>query len=246
MLDNSLSLYLAIRKDLSYAIKTGVYTYHQLLPTETQLMEKYSVSRTTIRQAISQLVNDGLVTKVQGRGTYVIYRKENELLHRSSSIFPFSEEMKIKGNTCSTKLLSFEIVSATKSISQALGIENKAKIYSFERLRLGNNFPLCLEHSYMPVEPYPDLTIKHLEDSKYRYIEKEKKKKITYSHQNVSAILSTEKIEKNLKLEKHSPILKIQHTTYLDTGDILDLTTIYFSSEYYEAHFIKLRQTNGL
>lgn len=241
MLDNNLSLYLAITKDLIKAIHNGVYEYQQLLPTESQLMEQYSVSRTTIRQAVGCLVNEGLVTKVQGSGTYVIYRKENDSLKRSTSIFPFSEEMKMKGKCCSTKLLSFEIVVANKLLADTLKIEKNAKVYSFERLRMGNDFPLCLEHTYMPVAPYPDLTISHLEGSKYNYIEEEKKKKIAYSHQNVSAIMSTEKIEKLLKLKKHSPILKIQNITYLESGDILDFTTIYFSSDYYEAHFIKFR-----
>ncbi|HHV12231.1 MAG TPA: GntR family transcriptional regulator [Clostridiales bacterium] len=242
MLDNSLSLYLAIARDLTETIKNGTYLYQQLLPTETKLMKKYSVSRTTIRQAVNLLVSEGLLSKVQGSGTYVIYRKENDLIKRSSAIFPFSEEMRTKGKTCRTKLLSFEIIPATKSVSETLGIEINDQVYSFERLRFGNDLPLCVEHSYMPVAPYPDLTIHHLEGSKYDYIENIKKMKIAYSHQKVSAIMSTERIEKLLNLKKHSPILKIMHTTYLENGDILDFTTIYFSSDYYEAHFIKLRQ----
>lgn len=242
MLDNSLSLHLAIKKDLKNAIQTGVYSYNQLLPTENQLMNKYSVSRTTVREAINLLTNEGLVKKVQGSGTYVTYRPESDLFKRSVSIFPFSEEMKMKGMSCKTKLISFEIIHANKTVAKALDIDEKAKIYSFERLRIGNDFPLCLEHSYMPVAPYPDLTIRHLEESKYRYIEEEKKKKIAYSHQNVAAIISTEKLERLLNLKKHSPILRIQHTTYLEDREILDLTTIYFSSDHYEAHFIKLRQ----
>lgn len=242
MLDNNLSLYLAIAKDLREAILSNVYSYKELLPTEAKLMKKYSVSRTTIRQAINQLVNEGIVKKVQGSGTYVSYRKDNELFKRSANIFPFSEEMKMKGKIYSTKLISFEIVIPDKNITDTLGIKENSKVYSFERLRFGDGFPLCLEHSYMPVEPFLDLTIQHLESSKYHYIEKIKKLKIMYSHQSVYAILSNERLENLLRLKRHSPILKIRHKTYLDTGDVLDLTTIYFSSDYYEANFTKFRR----
>jgi DNA-binding GntR family transcriptional regulator len=242
MLDKNLPLNLAIAKELSNLILTGNFSYKESLPTEVQLMKKYKVSRTTIRLAINHLVNEGMVNKVQGSGTYVAYRKEDDLIKRSTSIFPFSVEMKLKGKSISTKIISFEIISPDKSITNALGIEQGDTVYSFERLRFGDDFPLCLEHSYMPVKPFVDLTQQHLLDSKYYYVEEIKKLKIAYSLQNVTAIISNARLEKLLQLKKYSPLLKIQHTTFLQNGEILDLTTIYFCSDYYDANFIKTRQ----
>ena len=243
MLDNTLSLYAAIAEELSKKILEGFYLQGQKLPTEPKLMQHYNVSRTTIRQAILQLERTGFVKRIQGSGTYITYRKKNAQVQRSTAILPFSAEMEVKGKKHLTKVISFEVIPANKVISESLGIVEGERIYSFERLRMGDKIPICLEHSYMPVTPYPDLTIAHLEQSKYHYIEQEKGKQIAYSHQNVSAILSNEKTERLLNLKKRSPILKIIHTTYLDDGSILDLTTIMFSSDIYEAHFIKFRDT---
>lgn len=241
MLDNDLSLYSAIAKQIREMILNNKYGYQEMLPTEVKLMKQYAVSKTTVRQAINQLVKEGLVKKIQGSGTFVIYRKQDDILKRSANILPLSEEMKLKGKTIKTRVISFETIAPHPQIAEILGIDKNERVYSFERLRFEDDLPLCLEHSYMPVEPFPDLNIQYLEGSKYHYVENVKHLKIAYSHQSVSAILSTDRLESLLHLKKHCPLLKIQHTTYLEDGGILDFTTIYFSSDYYEAHFIKFR-----
>ncbi len=241
MLDNDLSLYLAIAKQIREMILSNQYAYQEMLPTEVKLMKQYAVSKTTIRQAMNQLVKEGLVKKIQGSGTFVIYRKQDDILKRSASISPLSEEMKLKGKTIKTQVISFEIIFPDQHTAEILGIDKSGKVYSFERLRFEDNMPLCLEHSYMPVEPFQDLNIQYLEGSKYHYVENVKHLKIAHSYQSVSAILSTDRLENLLHLKKHSPLVKIQHTTYLEDAKILDFTTIYFSSDHYEAHFIKFR-----
>ncbi|MSS11330.1 GntR family transcriptional regulator [Clostridium sp. WB02_MRS01] len=241
MLDNDLPLYLAIAKQIRESILNSKYAYHEMLPTKIRMMKQYAVSKTTIRQAVNQLVEENLVQKVQGSGTFVTYRKQDEILKRSSNILPLSEELRLMGKTFKTRVISFEIINADQHTADKLGISSGEKIYTFELLRFGDGLPLCLEHSYMPVEPFTDLNIQYLEASKYNYVENIKHLKIAYSHQTVSVILSTERLENLLNLKKHSPLLKIQHMTYLECGSILDFTTIYFSSDRYEAQFIKYR-----
>lgn len=78
------------------------------------------------------------------------------MLRRSANIFPLSEELRLKGKTIKTRVISFEIISADQRTAGRLGISSGGGggIYSFERLRFVDGLPLCLEHSYMPVEPF--------------------------------------------------------------------------------------------
>ena len=93
------------------------------MPSERELMATYDVSRDTVRKAITRLVADGLLTRVQGRGTFVARPRLESRLHLAS----FSQDMRRRGLTPSTRLLAVELDRPPAEVAQALDLDDDAR-----------------------------------------------------------------------------------------------------------------------
>lgn len=120
--------------------------YKEKIPSERELMEWFAVSRSTVRQAISALVREGVLEKKHGKGTFVSYRPVEEWLGNLST---FNEIIKKMGMKPSIKLLQQGKASAPKEVTHALGFSES---YVIERLRYADNIPIALEKQYYPLE----------------------------------------------------------------------------------------------
>lgn len=116
------------------------------IPSERELMDTFSVSRTTVRQAISALVRDGVLEKVHGKGTFVSHLPVEEWLGSLSSYNDIIEGLGMKPGS---KLLSQGVKSSPRSIANMLGVDN---FYSIERLRYADEVPIAIERQYYPLE----------------------------------------------------------------------------------------------
>lgn len=94
---------------------------------------------------------------------------------------------------------------------------------------------------YIPTEEYPDFSVQDLMESKFYYFEQKKQKKIKYSEQNVRAILANKRLAELLHVDKGSPLIRLDLTTYLEDDGILEWNTIIFDTNNYQANFIKYR-----
>ena len=126
-----------------------------MLPGEMQLCREYNVSRSTVRQAMDVLVRNGLVTRKQGRGTFVAMPKLEQNLVK---FYSFSEEIKRMGYTPSSSIVSFRKLPADANMAARLSIEPNSEIFSLRRLRLADGKPFALETSYIPAALYPFMT----------------------------------------------------------------------------------------
>ncbi len=121
------------------------------IPSERELCERFEVSRMTVRQAVDGLVNDGILVRKQGRGTFVAHQKMDLQLRITS----FGQEMRMRGMVPSTRVLACEEVEAGASVASSLALDDDARVYSIKRLRYANGIPMCIEHSWLPVAPLP-------------------------------------------------------------------------------------------
>lgn len=231
-------LYKIIENDLLEKINTGYYKIDEFIPTELELSRKYSASRVTVRKATDSLVSLGLLSRTAGLGTVV---KHCNATQKTTSQRSFSEDMKSLGMTCKTIVNTFTLKEADAQIASILGIEEKDMVYYIERSRYGNDEILMFEITHMAIKKFPDLSIQYLEKSKFDYIEKIKGLKIDFSFHNTIPMLANERIASMFKIDQSTPIIKVNNTTFLDNGDIMDFTEQYMNSPKYQLNYIRKR-----
>ena len=136
-------LHVQLKEILTAEIKSGNYT--DRIPSERELMERFSISRSTVREAISALVNDGLVEKIHGKGTFITSHPINDWLGNLSSITETIERM---GMEPGINLL-YQGIQSNPQIGEILGVN---EYYVIERVRYADNDPIAIERNYYPLE----------------------------------------------------------------------------------------------
>ncbi|HBV95839.1 MAG: GntR family transcriptional regulator [Peptococcaceae bacterium BICA1-7] len=117
------------------------------IPSERELMDRFNVSRSTIRQAVSALVREGVLEKIHGKGTFISHRPVEEWLGNLSTYNNIIEEMGMKP---STRLLHHGVETMPREIANTLGVDDH--FYLIERLRYADNVPIAIEKQYYPVQ----------------------------------------------------------------------------------------------
>lgn len=232
-------IYLQIADQLIKQINDGTLPAGSMLPTEIELQEQFGVSRVTIRKSMKILVDKDLLYRLRGSGTYV---KAAKAQHNAFQLSGFYEEVSVQGKEPSSKLLTFELIESDFFIADKLGLEEGSEVYSIRRLRLIDGEPEILEHTYMPVSMFPDLSIEAMRNSKYEYIEKTKGLKIKLSRQSAKPELVTEDIAKKLNVETGYPVIRVDSVGELNDGRLFEYTIHYFRVHQYSFDFVAYRQ----
>lgn len=123
------------------------------LPPERALMDTYGVSRATVRRALDLLAADGLVTRVQGAGTFVA---DPATVSKSIALTSFTEDIEARGMRPGSRLLHVVRQAADADIAQDLGLSPGAPIVHVSRLRTADGTPMCVENAWLPAALLPD------------------------------------------------------------------------------------------
>lgn len=145
--------YVEVRNTITEKIESGEWPIGYKIPKETELCEEFEVSRTTVRHALSYLVNDGKIRRIKGTGSFV----SRPQLFEKTTLFiqSFAEELKSRNLSCISEVLEFRWIKATEeSIISGLGVKHGEKVFKLRRLRysaeLKENGPITLTSSYFP------------------------------------------------------------------------------------------------
>ncbi len=152
---SSRPLYEQLKQTLIGNILAGVYGYGDRLPGELSLVEKYGVSRITVRRALSELALEGYLSSQQGRGTFVSYRHIQRQL-RSFGGFSESSNDGIKNK--SSRVLSKDVEEADLEVAENLGIELGTRVIHLRRLMSDASVPYMLDNAYFVESMYPGLS----------------------------------------------------------------------------------------
>lgn len=147
-------LYYEIKRNLHELIDSGKLSPGDLLPGESELGQCYGVNRLTVRQAVGELVNEGLLRRERGRGTFVCPPKPTHAMLRTTG---FSERMREEGRQPSSQVLKFAVVEASAKIAGLLHLEPGAQVYELSRLRVADGKPQLLETTHLPYALFPGL-----------------------------------------------------------------------------------------
>jgi GntR family transcriptional regulator len=242
MIDKSspIPMYYQLESHIKNQINAGIILPGDSIPSEREYAENYGISRMTVRQAINSLVNEGLLYRKKGSGTFVSEKKIEQPLQGLTS---FTEDMKKRGLSPTSKLIHFEIIPANSFIANELKINEFAPVYEIKRIRLADGEPMALETNYLSANMVKGLTEEVVNASIYAYIEEKLNLRIAHADQLIESIKASVEDEKLLKIEKGHPMLYIQRNTYLQDGTPLELVKSVYRGDRYKFH-IKMNRNH--
>lgn len=152
--NSRLPLYVQLKDWIIEQIEKGQFKEGNKIPTEHKLSDMHDISRPTVRQALSELVQEGYLVKKRGLGTFVAI----PTFTGEATIFrTFAEEMDLFGFEHDAKLITAKTYQAPAELADALAISPEEEVYEIVRLRLANGKPLAIRTSIIPVKLYPKL-----------------------------------------------------------------------------------------
>ncbi len=153
-LSSDIPLYAQLVGIIKHQISSGALAVGDLLPSETELCRALDISRNTVRQAIGELEDEGLVVRKRGKGTFVTDPTNN----RRGVRYSFTTEISSLGKTPSSTLVDFGVITPPRAICEKMALQEGTPVYCFTRVRNVDGEPLILETSYYPQYIYPNLT----------------------------------------------------------------------------------------
>ncbi len=225
-------LYQQVRMDLINLLGSEKLQPGDMLPTEKNLAAAYGVSRQTLRQAISQLVNQGLLEPTPGRGTTVLSGRNRTRFFLDRS---FAQQMQEMGLAPHSEVLRKKPAiiddTAPLSLHSALGSQALELI----RLRFGDETPIGVQYTTIITEYCPDLAGHDFRtESLYNLLLRTYKLPITRIEQSVSAVFPDDWHKTLLKIQNTTPLLLVNTTAFLDNNNPIEASTSYYRADKYE------------
>jgi GntR family transcriptional regulator len=214
VLDTSsvIPLYHQLKEILKENIESGVWKPGDMIPSENQLMQEYSISRNTIKKAIENLVQEGALNRIQGKGTFVSRPKIEQSL---SGFYSFSKVMKTQGLTTKDVINSVQEVLVKPSIAKNLQLKEEEHVMELMRVRYVEDEPMILETSYIPAKYFPNLTWDLLkQNSLYDLMQKEYGIIVTKAKEMFEPVLIRSYESEVLQVEEGYPALLLDRIAY--------------------------------
>ena len=192
-------------------IESGEYATGQAIPSERELIEKYDVSRITVRKAIDELVAKGFLTKVQGKGTFVKSGKHRQNLFCLTSC---KQDIESQGMVATTKILSAKKEEAEQDIRIALGLEENDEVFRLERVYYADGISVNYTITHLPIKLFPGIDqINFSKRSLYELLESKYKVRLIEATRTVEAVLPNTYVAQQLDMPTHMPVLLFKATT---------------------------------
>jgi len=178
-------------------------------PSERELVHHFGVARMTVRQALDALVAEGLLERVPGRGTFVARAKIDVQVRLSS----YTEEMGRRGMKPDSRTLLARMESAGPGVARALEIEEGDKVVHWQRLRLADGTPMCLEDAYLADSLVPRFLDQPLPASLYQELHR-RDLMPTWGEDSVDAALARREEADLLGITEGTPVLRIARRAF--------------------------------
>jgi len=205
-------IYIQIQEYFADEIESGELVPGEQIPSERELAEHFGVSRMTVRQALTTLVLEGRLERIQGRGTFVA---EPKVEHEVDFLISFTENSLRKGIKPGAKLLELERVPADRRLAQILNLRLGDSVYRIIRLRFGNNVPMVLERSYFPYRRCPNLERLDVESrSIFRILKEEYGVCFSRMRQSLEPVAANEFEAEVLNVPVGSPLMLVERVTF--------------------------------
>ena len=224
-------LYFQLKELIMEEIRQCNYESGAMIPTEKNISDFYQISRTTVRQAITELVQEGWLYRVKSKGTFVTQKKiQQDFMQKLET---YEEQMERLGMKQGTKVLEFRVLYASHMVAEKLQIPEKSEVIYLYRKRFADDIPIVLVETYLPLEGCEFLLELDMEqESLYKNLAKREDKKIRYVKRTVEAVEATTNDVKLMNIRKGKPIQKFETTGYNDLGKPVEYSIARYRGDY--------------
>jgi len=209
--------YFRVKEAVLARIVDGTWPPGAMLPTEPEFCDEFGVSRITVRKAIGDLVHEGKVETVQGKGTFVATPKLGQrFVQRAFGIYA---DMEQRGLRLTTEILRQEVVSAPSDVAERLGLRAGVPVHDIVRLRSVAGEKFLISTMYIPEDLCPGLIHEDLSTgSLYTLLRDRYGLKIGRGERSLEAVPAAQLEARLLDLALASPLLRLDSMAYLPDG----------------------------
>ncbi|GGK02305.1 GntR family transcriptional regulator [Lentibacillus kapialis] len=236
---NPLALYIQLKEVIVGKIDSGEWKEGEMIPTELELQEVHNLSRTTVRQTLTDLVHEGVLERVQGKGTFVANKKLEPI---RPGLTGFTQDMENKGYNVQSVILTNELVVPSQKIQRILELSDNQKVLKLDRIRLVDEIVVGMHETYLNIDLTPSIKLENYNferESLYKSLIKEGVI-LGNSEETVEANLPNDFYSEILGINFPVPVLEILRTTSLEDGSPYEVSNMIYKSDKYK-YTIKLK-----
>jgi GntR family transcriptional regulator len=213
-----------LRNQMLSRVISGEWSVGTQLPPETELAESLGVSRSTVRAAVEALVQDGLVVRMRGRGSFVTAAAATEV---NLSPLGFYRSMTARGHVVHSRVLTAGVIEPTEELINELDLPTGEKILHIQRLRHVDGQPAVLSNNYLVHSLSRGVQQEDLRDvSLWALLEARLGRQVAGGFHSFRAVLATEEEQRLLEIAPNVPLLMSEGTNYLTDGTPLERSVV--------------------
>jgi GntR family transcriptional regulator len=224
-----LPLYAQVEQALAASIAAGSLKPGTQLPSEEALIERFAVSRTTIRMTIQNLLRRGLVEIQRGKGTFVT---EPKLTQELTGLSGFVEDMQALGRKATARVVDARVVPASKVVAKQLALTPRTKVVRIQRVRLADGVPLSFDETYLPKElgeqvMQDDLQVEPI----FSLLEEKYGTPLIEAEYRLEAVAAEAAVARALEISPGSPIFLVERTSYSTDRRPVDYEKLHYRGD---------------
>ncbi|HEY5668397.1 MAG TPA: GntR family transcriptional regulator [Anaerolineales bacterium] len=223
-------MYVWIREALRKEITGGVLKRGEKLPSEHDLASKFGVSRMTVRHGIAELIDEGLLYRRHGVGTFVAFPHLERDHTRLTNFFDRTESEDIHAQAT---VLDLEVIPAKQKIAKALDITVGELVIRVKTLRFADNVPITIHDAHIPHKLFSKLIDENLEVQNLWSLFEQSGYKVKRAIQRIEAKEATKELAKLLGIREGASVLYKERTVYADDGTPVEFTYCYNRGDIY-------------
>ncbi|MBB5213931.1 GntR family transcriptional regulator [Parapusillimonas granuli] len=222
-------LYAKVEAALASDISSGLLPPGGQLPPEDQLIQRFGVSRTTIRKAIENLVSGGWVEIRRGKGTFVAQRRITQEL---TELTGFVEDMQALGRTPTARLLDKRLVPADAEVARRLAMPPGGMVMRIQRVRLADGVAVSFDETYLPREIGEKVAAHDLDaEPIFSLLEDKYESPLTEAEYRLEAVTAAPEVARALAVSPGSAIFLIERTSYTEGHRPIDYEKLHYRGD---------------
>jgi GntR family transcriptional regulator len=228
--NSRLPLHAQVEEALLKSMVEGALPPGSRLPAEDHLVERFAVSRTTIRTAIQSLVARGQVEIRRGKGTFVT---QPTITQELTELTGFVEDMQALGRKPTARVLDRRLVAASETVARQLALQRGAAVARIQRVRLADGIPLSFDETYLPQELGEKIMSDDLESQPiFSLLEQKYATPLLEAEYRLAAVASHGTVARALGMEAGSPIFLIERTSFSVNRRPVDYERLYYRGDH--------------
>jgi GntR family transcriptional regulator len=232
--NSPIPLYYQIQEWIRSMIASGTLKPGDMLPNEIILSEQIGVSRMTVRQALNQLTNEGILTRQRAKGTFVAPPRSSLPFVREQ-VRSLTEELAIRGKVLRSRVLALKAIPAVGEVQHTLGLQPGEQVIYIRRLRYSEDGPVSIETAHHPYRRFPGLVDMDLTDrSIYEILDQQYGARPVEATDTFAAGTATSEEARLLEIDPSIPVMHFTRIAQDTNGQVMEFTRAIYRADRYQ------------